>query len=346
LLVAAALLAAFRPLRRICGSAEAPHGLDDALYAYARRLSPRNSLNLHPLGADAYTASTRGGAGERRSSARSWASYKTWADLQRNPTALHEYSVVRAAALRHPDFDWSRVMREVAPLLNDSREHIGVIGVGPDGRTLRVLQREASPTSIGDSDHHARIASVPPALVEKYADMVALYIFHTHPDADGVGILPSACDVVCALNLSLENRFAGSVVISGGGIFVYGLAWTGYRLVMSADDQVLASLNLTYDLVCAVESMTSATAHKIIDVVQNLARHHIDMIVYPTPKCVANDYMTDSGMWVDRIVDYDLINDVYRDIVRHVRHVANVPKAAHKLTHAEMQQRVDRLGLV
>jgi hypothetical protein len=109
-----------------------------------------------------------------------WTDCDSWKELEKNDALWKQYSEVRCKVLDYPKFDWSNVMKEMLPKLQDNREYIGTINLENDGVTLKVERYEASPTTMNDESDGFTFASVPVKLVQKYAEKPALLIMIMH----------------------------------------------------------------------------------------------------------------------------------------------------------------------
>lgn len=301
------------------------HHLGVAMEDYARGLGPAARLGVHPLGAGGYgpLGEPLGGAAAaaeekpaKKKAHKPWTSYKTWKALHADKGAVADYFAQRAAALNNPDFDWGPVLQTMAPLLAADREYIGIVNVEADGKTLRLDAHEASPVTVGSTKSDTTFASVPAELVSKYAEMPALFIFHTHPADPRGSPLPSSHDLSTALYFSAIGRYAASVVISRYGVLVYGLDWEGYKAVNEAEDWGLALSNLSHDVVAAHEAIRSWSAYTNADYMSFYPRHRMLFFAYPTPEMVAESRRFTYIGKLESPIDHDIITEHRDDIIR------------------------------
>lgn len=249
---------------------------------------------------------------------RAWHRYPTWDALREDTVATDAYLEERASVLESPSLDWSAVLERVAPLLSDQREYIGLINLAPDGRTLRVVDIAASPVSAKESRTETTFASVPAALVERFASRPALFLFHTHPDDPRCSPLPSSHDLSTAVYLGATSRFAANVIISNYGVIVYGLSWCAYKAINSAEDSRLAYLHMSHDVVAAHESIRSWAPYSLAEYLAFYPRHRLFCYAYPSSRMVA-DRRTTYSWSLETPVDLELIGEHGRDIASYVK---------------------------
>lgn len=258
----------------------------------------------------------RAPAKKRRRAKMPWQSYNTWEELKRDAGASADYFDTRTAAINNPNLDWSRVVKAVMPLLDEPREHVGVVGVEADGLTLKIIASEASPEEAGSGASSTYFAGVPADLVAKYAERPALFFFHTHPADVRASPLPSSPDIATAIYFGATARFAASVVISRYGVLVYGLGWGGYKAINGARNWKLALLNFTHDVVAAHESVRSWDAYTLADYSQFFPRYRMTFYAHPTPEMVADGVRAKHMHNVESEIDHDLIGEYSTDIAR------------------------------
>ena len=247
-----------------------------------------------------------------------WQLYETWDMLKRDPGASAEYFRTRTAAINNPDFEWGPVHEAIKPMLEENREHIGIIGLKRDGRTLKIIASEASPDEVGVGVSANYFAGVPTELVSKYAERPALFFFHTHPSDERASPLPSSPDLATAIYFGATARFAASVVISRYGILVYGLSWSAYKSINKADDWKLALLNFTHDTIATNEAVRSWGFHTLPDYLQLYARMRLTFYAHPTPAMVATSVQPAIMHSLESEVDHSLIDEYSADIARHI----------------------------
>jgi hypothetical protein len=247
-----------------------------------------------------------------------WQLYKTWDDLKKDPGASADYFAARTATLNNPQFDWSGIYAAIAPLLDEPREYVGVIGVENDGRTLKLVASEASPDTVGENISSTYFAGVPAELVGKYAERPALFFFHTHPADERASPLPSSPDLATAIYFGATARFAASVVISRFGVLIYGLGWTGYKAINAATDWKLALLNYTHDVVAANESVRSWSWHNLRDYTDLYAKMRMFFYAHPSPQMVAAGIHPPIMHCIESSIDHLIISEYSADIARHL----------------------------
>jgi hypothetical protein len=247
-----------------------------------------------------------------------WQLYQTWDALKKDPGASAEYFRARTAAINNPDFEWGGVLETLRPLLQENREHVGIIGVKRDGRTLRVVASEASPDEVGVGVAPPYFAGVPAELVSKYADRPALFFFHTHPADERASPLPSSPDLATAVYFGATARFAASVVISRYGVLVYGLSWSAYKSINGASDWKLALLNFTHDVIATNEAVRSWSFHTLPDYLQLYPRMRLTFYAHPSPPMVATGVQPAIMHSLESEVDHSLLDEYSAEIARHL----------------------------
>jgi hypothetical protein len=301
------------------GHSHTGHHVGVALHEHASSLGPEHIVGVHPLDRNDYaplTRTTRGGASAPVAK-RLWTEYETWEELHADPGAVAVYFEQRAAVLNNPNLDWGPVLAKVNPLLSENREHIGIINLDPDGKTLRLTSSEASPVEAGTLESETAFASVPGELVAKYAEKPGMFIFHTHPADPRGSPLPSSHDLAAAVFFGATSRFAASVVISRYGVLVYGPDWGAYKALHEAKDWKLALLHLSHDVVAAHESIRSWSPHTISEYIDFYPRHRLLFFYYPTAEMVG-DMRRFRYLWnLESPIDHEIITDHSDDIANH-----------------------------
>ncbi len=212
-------------------------------------------------------------------------------------------------------------MALMGPKLHENREHIGVVNLDADGRTLHIARSEPSPIEAGTMGDDAPLAfaGVPAELVAKYAARPGLILFHTHPADLRCGPFPSSHDLSTALIFGATARFAAHAVISRYGVFMYNINWGLYRDINMASNYDLAVLNVGHDIVASHEAIRSWSAHTITDYLKFYPRHQFILNVYPSPELVGDVQRTSSKPLftpdVEGGVDHELIGE-YTDRIK------------------------------
>jgi hypothetical protein len=306
------------------------HHMGHGIHDYAKTLNIDHHLGTHPLNQSDYTAlPTSGGAPKKRTllkPKKQWDSYKSWEDMILDEGAKNEYFRLRATVLSYPNLDWTKVMADMRPKLLENREYIGVASLESDGKTLRILASEASPTVIGETDSDTTIAGVPGHLVAKYANMPGIILFHTHPADIRCSPLPSSHDLSAAIYFGATSRFAACAVISRYGVFAHGLDWSAYKAINEATDWKLASLNFSHDVVATHEAIRSWSSYTMADYLAIYPRLRMLMFTYPTSEMVG-DSRRYTWMWdLESNIDHGLISDHSNDIKSHRKNNKNNQK--------------------
>jgi len=247
-----------------------------------------------------------------------WQQYVSWDTLKKDAGASAEYFQMRTSAVNNPDFEWGQVHEAIKPMLEDNREHVGIIGLKRDGRTLKVIASEPSPDAIGEGVSSTYFAGVPAELVAKYAERPALFFFHTHPADERANPLPSSPDLATAIYFGATARFAASVVFSRYGILVYGISWSAYKSINSADDWKLALMNFTHDTITAHEGVRSWGFHSLPEYLQLYPRMRLTFYAHPSSAMVAANVQPAIMHSLESEIDHRLIGEYAADIARHV----------------------------
>lgn len=255
-----------------------------------------------------------------------WSLYDSWEKLQNDSIAKKEYLNDRNEILSNPNLDWSKVVEEISPKLEELREYIGIINIKKGTNQLYIKKYEGSPTGANDEKSKTTFASIPSELVNKYANMVGLFMFHTHPlDLRG-SPLPSSYDLSAALYFGSISRFAASVIISRYGILMYGLSLSGYKFLSRSKDYNLAILNLSFDIIAAHESIRSWSKWKLSDYIDFYKRYKMFMYVFPSAEYIADNVKYDYEWNLTNPISHELIIDHYEDINNYLKNNINYNK--------------------
>ena len=255
-----------------------------------------------------------------------WSLYDRWEKLKNETIAKKEYLNDRNEILSNPNLDWSKVVEEIGPKLEELREYIGIINIKKGTNQLYIKKYEGSPTGVSDEKSKTTFASIPSELVNKYANMVGLFMFHTHPlDLRG-SPLPSSYDLSAALYFGSISRFAASVIISRYGILMYGLSLSGYKFLSRSKDYNLAILNLSFDIIAAHESIRSWSKWKLSDYIDFYKRYKMFMYVFPSAEYIADNVKYDYEWNLTNPISHELIIDHYEDINNYLKNNINYNK--------------------
>jgi hypothetical protein len=254
--------------------------------------------------------------GDNNETNKPWYEFKSWDDLNKNKAAKMQYFTDRAAVINNPNLDWSNVLAVMLPKLKENKEYIGIVNLEKDGKTLKLLEYEASPIKIGDHFSETTFASIPSELVIKYESKPGLIIFHTHPSDIRGSPLPSSHDLSTAIYLGAKSKFAASAVISRYGVLMYGIDWPVYKAINNAKNWKLAALNYGHDVVAAHEAIRSWSHHTLDDYLKFYPRHRLFIFSYPSPEMVG-DMRKDTYLGkLESPIDHSLINSRSDDIAR------------------------------
>lgn len=287
--------------------------LGSKLHEYALKLKPPKRNFRHQL-----TNTTYGGAKIHNGvkSKKPWDEYDTWDELENDEDASAEYFKQRSEVLENPNLDWSLVLADMLPKLEENREHIGIASLMRDKKTLKIVASEASPLIAGESNSETTFAGVPGDLVAKYASRPGLILFHTHPADIRGSPLPSSHDLSTAIYFGATSRFAACAVISRYGVIMHGLDWSAYKAINEAKDWKLATLNISHDIVAAHEAIRSWSPYTNADYLAFYPRHQMLLFVYPSAEMVGDSRKTYS--WnLEHPIDHGLIMEHGQDIIDH-----------------------------
>jgi len=248
-----------------------------------------------------------------------WSTFESWDKLQKDPIAKKEYLDEKNKIIEYPKLDWSDVLTELLPKLKENREYIGIINLNKNTNKLYIKKYEGSPTTADEEDSDTTFASIPSHLVDKYSNMVGLFMFHTHPEDIRGSPLPSSYDLSAALYFSSISRFAASVIVSRYGVLMYGLSISGYNLLTKSKDYNLAVLNLSFDIISAHESIRSWSKWKLDDYIEFYKRYKMFMYVFPSSEYVADNIKYENEWNINNAISYDLILDHYDDINNYLK---------------------------
>lgn len=306
--------------------------IDTALYKYVRSLNVKHVLNRHPLAENKYTFGEKNGGAKHKkaiSPKKLWYTYNTWEELYEDKDASDEYFKQRTMVLNNSDLDWSLVLADMNPKLQESHEYIGIIILDHDEKTLIIIASEASFVKDGDIKSETTFANISSDLVAKYASKPALFIFHTHPADIRGSPLPSSHDISTSVYFGATSRFAACAVISRYGVLVHGIDWSAYKAINEAKDWKLAVLNFSHDVVVAHESIRSWAMYKLSDYIDFYARHRLFMFTYPSAEMI-EDMNNYSFIWdLESNIDYDIILNHIDDIIQHKKSISNTRTKTH-----------------
>ena len=218
-----------------------------------------------------------------------WSQYTTWNTLRKHKSALQSYMQDKVTILSNPDLDWSKVLSFVVPKLHDNYEHIGLVNIENDNKTMYVSEIYKSDIKIGTIDSETTFASISSKLVEQVGKIPALFMFHTHPASVEACPLPSSQDLSTSIYYATNGHYASSMIISRYGIILYGINddMMKYFYRHNKRDFELARANYTHDVVAAHESMRSWGAHTLQDYINFYERYRMFLYIYPSSEFVA-----------------------------------------------------------
>ena len=255
-----------------------------------------------------------------------WTQYDSWEKLKKDNIAMAVYMEDKSMVVTNPNLDWSLVLQEMLPKLTELREYIGIINLSKDKKTLKIKKYEASNITAGEIESDTVFASIPGDLVEKYANIPALFMFHTHPSDPRGCPLPSSHDLSTALYFASISKFAASIIISSYGVLMYGLTDNGYQSIIKSRDWNLAVLNLSYDIISAHESIRSWNKWKLSDYIAFYDKYRMFLYVFPSSKFIG-DYEKNIIQWsLESPVSYDLITEHYEDILEYLKNKKHYKK--------------------
>lgn len=241
----------------------------------------------------------------------SWTQYKSWNALKKDTKATKAYLVDKQAILENPNIDWTMVMLEVLPKLKDNYEYIGLINIKDDNKTMYVSEIHKSNIENGTINDDTTFAAISSELLEKMANIPALFMFHTHPDDKRACQLPSSQDIAASIYYATHGHYAASILISTYGILLYGVNDEMMRHFYKNNPRnfKLAQSNYIHDVVAAHESIRSWNKHKMKDYINFFEKYRMFLYVYPSPAFVAEN----------RRITYDLLGPIDHDFIRQHR---------------------------
>lgn len=246
---------------------------------------------------------------------KSWQDYDSWTKLQYS-NAWNNYISDRNHARKNFLFDWTLVLKEVVPMVNNkTEEYIGIIKAKSDKKTLYIDKIESS-NDKSSTDSYFR--SVPAELVAKYMKFPGYFLFHTHPNhADG-DPLPSDIDIFSALHHALDKHYIGEVVISSYGIIIYYLNDSRYEKI-DKEGGKLAFYTFCYDVVMSWNSINSIERIRIQDRLKLLNNFGITMEIIPSYKYISDNHTKDitPKILCDRFINtkYEIL-EVIKELVK------------------------------
>lgn len=215
-----------------------------------------------------------------KKASKKWWEYKTWEEMKKDTAATSEYLRTRKKAILEPSFTWDEVKKKVTPYLNEPFEYIGLINLKEDGKTLYVEHMERSSIKMGLQNDNVTMGAVPSSIVKRVEKCPALFIFHTHPIFPDTSAIPSARDLQHAIFCSTKQLYAGDVLISGYGIFVYGVDTDTNQTIKSAINPIESVMNYTLDVIMGYESTRSWMTYEYADIINLLKKYGMYFLAY------------------------------------------------------------------
>jgi hypothetical protein len=263
-----------------------------------------------------------------------WTEYKTWEALKADKGATADYfaDLNEVAGL---ELDWARVREDLADVLYDDREWAGRISY-VDGE-LRVVEKVSSPYAVGEGPLESQASAMVPAeLMATLEEKPALFIFHTHPGEMPGSAYPSPVDMMSAMKIAYSRHFAGEVVVSPYGVFLYGPdRWVVDKIWRDADPAdpktrrkaALAMARHNADLLGAFEGSRSWVSPWSLDEYADMAaRYGVDYCVFPTDKYTRQKLRMVYTSF-DR-VDYETLHDYHAHIQELEKELANLEQGS------------------
>lgn len=256
---------------------------------------------------------------------RHWTKFETWHELKANKSAWASYLHDREQALKNLNFDWSAVMEEIKPKLQENREYFGIINRASEESSweregnphpLKIAEIEPSPvaglTHVAETD--TSYASVPADFVARMSSKPALFMFHTHIDCKNAVQLPSSTDVLLSISLALKNMYAGSVVLSRYGATLYTPSERALSDIRTAKNPALAASHYRHDVGHCIEGIRSWGNWKLDDVKKLYQRFKLQYVIYPSPTYTADSEILHYYSAQDRPAAEDVLHGVRREI--------------------------------
>jgi hypothetical protein len=257
--------------------------------------------NIEPI--DVIGGGTTGGAQSSGNKA-NWRKYNDWTSLVKDKAAYQSYMDERNKLIDKPIVDWSYAVKEIEPLLHETREYMLLIDV-IDG-IAKIQKIEASASNTKTEKHKNTFASINPELYKKFINIPALITGHTHPSDTRCDPFPSVSDIYLAASKSAYNRYAGDVVFCRMGVIFYGLETklSHDLLTNNFPHSVDVFLN---DIVMAHQAMRSWTSYSNLDYVAFFRQYRMFFHVYPTSEYVVFQDRKINKRILNHPIDLDLI---------------------------------------
>lgn len=284
---------------------------------------PPHLLHPPPKGVMAVPGPVHGGRADEKTPKprKPWTQYATWEALYRDRGAYAAYWDDVATTLNNLELDWASVRKALAKTVYDNREWAGRIN-NVDG-TLKVVELVPSPHAVGEGPLFKQAgAMVSAEVMQKLEAKPGLFLFHTHPGEVGGSALPSAIDMAGAMHIGYTGRYAGELVVSPYGVFLYTPSSQARQRIWAAEPgdpgretkAHLAMLRHAADLLGAFDGARSWTAPWTLEDYASLARRYgMEYVVFPNDNYVHQD-QRQSFMSLSR-VDHS----THRDYLAHIQ---------------------------
>jgi hypothetical protein len=301
-----------------------PHTLGDALHKVrmdqARRPGDAHVSGPPPpqvLGPPPKKVVRHGGRAEKKAPKpkKPWTQYETWEALFKDEGAHAAYWDDVATSLNTLELDWGEVRKALAKTVYDNREWAGRINY-VDGK-LKVVELVPSPHAVGEGPLAKQAgAMVPAEVMQKLEAKPGLFLFHTHPGEVGGSSNPSAMDMAGAMHIGYTGRYAGEVVVSPYGVFLYTPSGETRQRIWSAEGDdphrekkaLLTMLRHTADLLGAFDGARSWTTPWTLDDYASLARRYgMEYVVFPNDSYIHQEHRLGFSSLAE--VDHDTHQD-------------------------------------
>lgn len=186
---------------------------------------------------------------------------RTWKALTKNPIKHDKHRLSRDEIVnRIPYLNWGIVHKQLRPAVLDDHEWVGLIDI-KNGNPV-IIQKER-----GGKGH------ISPEQLKKYTERQAMFLFHTH--TKGTCGIPTAADIAASLDSTHNSRFAGHVVVSENGLYVYGATDDLINKIWSDPAPRLAILTHMYDVYTMMEGRRSWNNWSMAEFKSTLRRYGI-----------------------------------------------------------------------
>jgi hypothetical protein len=139
---------------------------------------------------------------------------------------------------------------------------------------------------------------VPAEVMQKLEDKPGLFLFHTHPGEVAGSATPSAQDMAGAMHIGYTQRYAGEVVVSPYGVFLYTPSGETRQRIWGADPDdpnrekkaALTMFRYAADLLGAFNGARSWEPWSLEDYASLARRYGMEYIVFPNDSYIQQEH--------------------------------------------------------